>query len=81
VISGGRMDFSSRISYIGPVFTFTSEERRIIIFVLSAFVLGASVKACRETRRNRPPLLDSLPKPALFDPSPPPPEEAVPNPD
>jgi hypothetical protein len=44
------------------MFTVTPEERRIVVFILSMFVLGTGAKHCRERARNGV-LISSLPSP------------------
>ncbi|MBC8165531.1 MAG: hypothetical protein H7Y20_06635 [Bryobacteraceae bacterium] len=67
------------------MFSLTNEERRIVVFLLSTFLLGVGMKSCRENQRNqRPPSLpaDSAPSQRTSaTASPVPTEDAVPNPD
>lgn len=66
------------------MFTLTSEERRIVVFVVGAFLVGLWMKECRQARQNAfPPAATASPTaPAKPKASPPPADEAAyPNPD
>lgn len=63
------------------LFSLTTEETRLVLFVVSALLLGVTVKHCRQVnaeRQARP--IPGPPEPVQIETRVPAPDEAVPNP-